>query len=101
MTHPSTELNEVVHQRARLGILTVLNEVPKADFAALKRTLELTDGNLSRHLAVLEDAGYVKIDKTYEGRKPKTWVAVTAAGRRELKREVDALRRLLGLNGSG
>ncbi len=96
MNHPSTAINEVVHQKARLGILTVLNEVPKADFAALKSTLDLTDGNLSRHLTVLEEAGYVKIDKTYEGRRPKTWASITAAGRRELKREIEALRALLG-----
>ena len=93
--HPTERLDDTVHQRVRLGILAVLAEVPKADFTFLRQTLSLTDGNLATHLQVLEAAGYVKITRTTKGRRPKTSVAATAAGRRALEREVEALRELV------
>jgi DNA-binding MarR family transcriptional regulator len=95
MTHPTAGLSNVVHQRVRLGILTVLQQVARADFAYLRDRLELTDGNLSRNLAVLEESGYVTIEKAFEGKRPRTWVKITKAGARALTEEVDALRRLL------
>jgi DNA-binding MarR family transcriptional regulator len=95
MTHPTAGLSNVVHQRVRLGILTVLQQVARADFAYLRDRLELTDGNLSRNLGVLEESGYVTIEKGFEGKRPRTWVAITKTGRRALAEEVDALRRLL------
>lgn len=95
MTHPTAGLSNVVHQRVRLGILTVLQQVARADFAYLRDRLELTDGNLSRNLGVLEESGYVTIKKGFEGKRPRTWVAITKTGRRALAEEVDALRRLL------
>lgn len=57
--------------------------------------LEVTDGNLSKHLQVLEEAGYVAIEKTFEDRRPRTWLAVTRAGRAAFVTEVSALRALL------
>lgn len=93
--HPSRRLDDTVHQRARLGVLAVLNEVDRADFAFLKDSLGLTDGNLSRHLQVLDEAGYVRINKTFEGRRPRTWVSSTRAGRAAFASEVAALRELL------
>jgi DNA-binding MarR family transcriptional regulator len=95
MTHPTAGLSNVVHQRVRLGILTVLQQVARADFAYLRERLELTDGNLSRNLAVLEESGYVTIEKAFEGKRPRTWLKITKAGARALAEEVDALRRLL------
>jgi DNA-binding MarR family transcriptional regulator len=93
--HPTTELDDVVHQRTRLGILAVLRESQRADFAGLKDLLKLTDGNLSRHLAVLSDAGYVQIDKHFEGKRPRTIVTLTKEGRVAFDAEVAALRDLL------
>lgn len=93
--HPSLDLDDVVHQRVRLGILAVLNEAPKADFGELRSILKLTDGNLSRHLSVLEEAGYVTQDKVFEKKRPKTWVSISPAGRKALEDEVAALRALL------
>jgi DNA-binding MarR family transcriptional regulator len=102
MTHPTTELSNVVHQRVRLGILTVLQQVSRADFGFLRDRLELTDGNVSRNLAVLEESGYVTIEKGFEGKRPRTWIAITPAGTRSLDDEVSALRRLLAeLDGKG
>ncbi|GAA1589463.1 hypothetical protein GCM10009678_84740 [Actinomadura kijaniata] len=93
--HPTTTLNDVVHQRVRLGILTVLQETQRADFGYLKSALELTDGNLGRHIEILEKQGLVATTKGYQGRRPRTWVEITAEGRRALAAEMKALKRLL------
>ena len=95
MTHPSLRLDNAVHQRTRLGILTVLTGASRADFAFLRDTLALTDGNLSRNLSVLETSGYVAIEKTFEGRRSRTWVSVTPAGRQALADEIQALREIV------
>lgn len=95
MSHPVQGLDEVVHQRTRLGILAVLAEGSRAQFGFLQKALELTDGNLSRHLQTLEGAGYVSIEKGYEGRRPRTWARITRAGRRALAEEVELLKELV------
>lgn len=95
MSHPTASLDDVVHQRARLGILAVLAEAERADFNYLRETLALTDGNLSRHLQVLEGAGCVKITKVFEGKRPRTWIVATKRGRAAFAREVAALRELV------
>lgn len=93
--HPSQRLDETIHQRVRLGVLAVLAEAERADFTYLRNALDVTDGNLSRHLSVLEGAGYVQIRKTFERRKPRTWVKATAKGKAALAAEVAALQELL------
>ncbi|MDQ3610741.1 MAG: transcriptional regulator [Actinomycetota bacterium] len=95
MSHPTSGLDDTVHQRVRLGILAVLTEGRRADFAYLRDTLELTDGNLSRHLQVLEEADLIRIDKTFEGKRPRTWLSVTEQGRGALASELAALRALI------
>ncbi len=95
MTHPSQRLDDAVHQRTRLGILAVLCETGRADFVYLRDTLELSDGNLSRNLTRLEDAGYIRVDKVIEGRRPRTWLSATRAGRAAIKAEVAALREII------
>ncbi len=92
--HPTSGLDDVVHQRHRLGVLTIAAEA-RADFSYLKDTLGLTAGNLSRHLTVLEDAGLIKVDKGYEGRRPRTWVRITRQGRAALAAELAALTELV------
>ena len=94
-SHPSQRLDDVVHQRVRLGILAVLAEADVADFGFLKDALGLTDGNLSRHLQVLEEAGFVKTTKAFEGRRPRTWISATKAGRAAFASELAALRELI------
>lgn len=76
-------LDRVIHEKARLGLLTSLIAHPKGlAFADLKQLCGLTDGNLSRHLQVLQEAGLVEIRKGYEGNRPQTTCVLTAAGRR-------------------
>lgn len=95
MTHPISHLDDLVHQRVRLGVLAVLAEAEKADFVHLRDILEVTDGNLSRHLSVLVEAGYVTLTKTTEGKRPRTWVRATREGRKALERHLGALRLLM------
>jgi DNA-binding MarR family transcriptional regulator len=93
--HPAAGLNETVHQRHRLGILAITSRSRQADFGYLQETLGLTSGNLSRHLTVLEDAGLVRVEKGYQGRRPRTWVSITRQGRAALAAEMEALMRLV------
>ena len=77
-----TEVDRLIHEPARLLIVTILSTVESADFLFLQRETELTKGNLSAHLRKLEDAGYVKIKKTFKGKLPLTVCKLTAAGTR-------------------
>jgi DNA-binding MarR family transcriptional regulator len=95
MTHPAGELHDVVHQRVRLGILAVLAEAQRADFTFVRNSLGLTDGNLARHLQVLEKAGYITTEKAFEGRRPRTWLRATRRGRDAFAQEIAALRALI------
>ena len=88
-------LDDLVHQRTRLGILTIVHEAGRVDFSYLQEALGLTGGNLSQHLTVLEAAGLVRIDKGYEGRRARTWVSKTKAGTQALRAEVAALKSLV------
>ncbi|HET7012605.1 MAG TPA: transcriptional regulator [Streptosporangiaceae bacterium] len=98
--HPTNGLDETVHQRHRLGILTITAEAESADFGYLRNALELTPGNLSRHLTVLEEAGLIKVDKGYKGKRPRTWVSITSDGRSALATELAALTELLRRHGA-
>jgi DNA-binding MarR family transcriptional regulator len=95
VNHPAQRLDNAVHQRVRLGILTVAAGTTRVDFGYLRSTLDLTDGNLSRNLSVLEEAGYIAIEKAFEGRRPRTWVSITPAGQRALAEEIQALREIV------
>src|ERR1700716_842340 len=76
-------LDRVIHEKARLGLLTSLMAHPKGlAFADLKQLCGLTDGNLSRHLQVLQEAGLVEVTKGYEGKRPHTSCRLTKIGRR-------------------
>ncbi|GII57564.1 hypothetical protein Pth03_59530 [Planotetraspora thailandica] len=93
--HPTYALDDTVHQRVRLGILSITREADQVEFGFLKNQLAVTDGNLSRHLKVLENSGLIAMRKGYEGRRPRTWVSITSKGKRALDAEVQALRRLV------
>jgi DNA-binding MarR family transcriptional regulator len=89
-------LDRVIHEKARLGVLASLMAHPKGlAFADLKQLCGLTDGNLSRHLQVLQDAGLVEITKGYEGNRPHTSCRLTKAGRRRFLDYLAVLERLV------
>jgi DNA-binding MarR family transcriptional regulator len=93
--HPATGLDDVVHQRVRLGILAIAHEARQVEFGFLRTTLELTAGNLGQHLTTLEKAGLVDIEKGYEGKRPRTWITLTAAGQAALRDEIARLKQLI------
>ncbi len=77
------DLDPVIHAESRLRAITTLNEVGERNsiaFTKLQKILNMTAGNLSTHLRKLEDAGYVTVSKTIEGRTPSTYVSITPAG---------------------
>jgi DNA-binding MarR family transcriptional regulator len=90
-----TDLDRIVHEPARLLIVTVLSTVESADFLFLQRETGLTKGNLSAHLSKLEDAGYVKIEKTFKGKLPLTICKLTASGRRAFEQYRQRLQQFI------
>ena len=92
------DLNPLIHQPTRLRIMAALvslSDGDKADFSFLRDLLELTDGNLSVHVQRLEEAGYATVEKTYVGRRPKTWIWVTEGGRGAFAAHIDALEAIV------
>ena len=91
-------MNELIHQPTRLKIMATLNAlrgVAKLEFTELRRLLDVTDGNLGTHLVTLENAGYVEIEKTFVGKKPRTRVSLTRAGRRAFEAHVQYLQDII------
>lgn len=79
-----------------MGALCGLAPSEQVDFGFLKKKLGLTDGNLGAHLNTLEEGGYIEVEKTFVRKRPKTFLAVTKAGRRAFAAHVAALREILG-----
>ncbi len=93
------ELDNIIHQPARLQIMSALVALDKGeelDFVYLRKLLDLTDGNLGAHLAKLEEAGYVKVKKTFVARKPRTFIIATGKGRDAFEEHIGALRQIIG-----
>ena len=90
------KIDDVIHGRLRLGVMAYLANAEVADFNELKAVLEVTQGNLSVQLRKLEEANYVTIEKGFLGRKPRTQVRITAAGRAAFATYLEALGRIIG-----
>jgi len=89
-------LDRVLHEKARLGILTALvSRTDVTPFTELTRLCSLTDGNLSRHLDVLTEAGLVEVHKSFEGRRPLTTCKITALGRKRFREYLTQLEQVL------
>jgi DNA-binding MarR family transcriptional regulator len=89
------ELDRLIHERTRLGILSALAVSRSLSFRELKELLAATDGNLSVHARKLEDVGYIACTKSFAGRLPKTEYRLTPAGRRALERYLDHMEALI------
>ena len=87
-------LDRLVHEPARLALLTALTSCESADFLYLQRLTGLSKGNLSSHLSKLEEAGLVTVDKQFKGKTPLTRIAVTDAGREAVERHWQQLEQL-------
>ena len=88
-------IDDVIHGRVRLGIMAYLSGVESAEFGELKARLQATDGNLSVHLRKLEEAGFVSVAKSFNGRKPLTEASLTEEGRTAFVAYLDAMAGLL------
>ena len=91
----SGELDKVIHERMRLGIISALAANEKLSFTDLKKLLNTTDGNISVHARKLEEAGYITCEKSFKGRMPLTEYAITKDGRKALTRYLDHMEALI------
>jgi len=91
----AAELDRLIHERVRLGIVSALAVSESLTFNELKTLLQASDGNLSVHARKLEDAEYVACSKTFDGRVPKTVYRLTATGRKALQRYLDHMEALI------
>ena len=92
-----SELDRVIHEPARLRILSLLSGAGTADFTFVMKALGLTNGNLSCHMDKLEKAGYIEVSKTFQGKLPLTTYTITPTGRHALTEYWDALESIRGL----
>jgi len=91
----STELDKLIHERLRLGIISALAANDSMSFSDLKNLLQTTDGNVSVHARKLEEAGYVTCEKSFKGRVPLTEYRITVAGREALNRYLNHMEALI------
>ncbi len=89
--NPMEELDQIIHERVRLGIMSCLAARKEMTFNELKEILKVTDGNLSAHSRILEEAKYIKVTKKFEGRKPKTTMCFTSNGQSAFNRYLNSL----------
>jgi len=90
------QLDEIIHSRIRLAVMSVLISVDSADFNYLKKKVNATDGNLSVHLKKLEEAEYINATKEFVGKKPQSSYKLTAKGKKAFEIYVERLEKLLG-----
>ncbi len=93
------KLNDIIHQQVRLRIMAALAAIEhdaSIDFSYLKKQLELTDGNLGAHLAKLENANYISVQKHFVAKKPRTDLQLTTSGRAAFEEHMAVLRSIIG-----
>ncbi len=88
-------IDKLFESRIRLGIMSVLVVNERLDFNSLKQMLDLTDGNLASHIGALEKNRYIKVNKTFIGKKTNTSYSVTASGKKSFNEHLDALEQLI------
>ncbi len=93
--HIAVKLNKAIHQKARLGIMSILMVSTEVDFNYLKDRLKLTDGNLSSHLSLLEKEKYIKIKKKFVKKKPRTLCQISDKGRQAFKEYLENLEKII------
>ena len=92
---PLLQLDRVIHEKGRLGIMSMLAASPELSFIELRDTLDMTDGNLTTHIRTLQEAGYVSVAKSYRDNRRLTTVSMTAAGRKAFSEYLALLERIV------
>lgn len=95
MSKGKADLQDIISQKVRLGILSILAVSGKESFGDLLGQLDVTDGNLSSHLKMLSKHSLIKIKKSFENNRPKTDVEITGKGHREFEKYLDSMEDLL------
>ncbi len=88
-------LHKAFENRVRLGIMSVLTIQESLDFNALKEYLKVTDGNLASHLKALEKENFIRVEKSFIGRKPNTKYFITKEGKKAFEKHIEALEKLI------
>jgi DNA-binding MarR family transcriptional regulator len=94
--HPRHQLDDLLTHAVRFSVVAALAGMERAEFALVRDSVEITDSALSKQAAILEEAGYLAVEKGRVGRKPRTWLSLTLAGEDAYRRHVAALRSIAG-----
>jgi DNA-binding MarR family transcriptional regulator len=92
---PFLQLDRVIHEKGRLGIMSALAAASEMPFTELRDLLQMTDGNLTSHMRTLQEAGYVAISKSFQNNRPLTTLALTAAGEKAFRNYVALLAEIV------
>lgn len=95
MNHPRHELEDLLTHSVRFSIVAILASASKAEFSFVRDQVEISDSVLSKQVSALEQAGLVRVHKGFVGKRPRTWLSLTAEGRRAFNRHLMALRRIV------
>jgi DNA-binding MarR family transcriptional regulator len=98
--HPRYRLDEAIHAPVRLSVMAALAAADRIDFRYLRDLVQVSDSLLSKHMSLLEEAGYVRVTKGYQGKRPRTWFSLTADGRAAFEQYRAALREIIGAEGA-
>lgn len=92
------QLDRVIHEKGRLGIMSMLAASPELSFTEMRDALAMTDGNLTTHIRTLQEAGYVSITKTFQKKRPLTTCSLTAAGKKAFASYINLLEKVIQQN---
>jgi DNA-binding MarR family transcriptional regulator len=92
---PFLKLDRVIHEKGRMAIMSLLAANPELSFTEMRDTLNMTDGNLSMHLKMLQENGYIAVTKSFHDKRPLTTCALTAAGRKAFAEYIDLLEQIV------
>lgn len=92
---PFLQIDRVIHEKGRLGILAALASSSELSFTEIRTLLKMTDGNLTTHIRTLQEAGFVRVTKLYRDQRPLTLCSLTESGRSAFARQVDLLAQIV------
>jgi len=92
---PFLQLDRVIHEKGRLGIMSLLAATPQLSFTEIRDSLKMTDGNITAHVRTLQEAGYIAVTKAFQGGRPLTTYTVTPAGRKAFTAYINLLEQIV------
>jgi len=95
---PYLQLDRLIHEKGRLGIMSMLAAAPDLSFTEMRDALGMTDGNLTTHIKALQQEGYVAVAKSYQNNRPLTTCSLTAAGRKAFAEYINLLEQIVRQN---